>query len=226
MPPTLSQIFISKMYPSPSHLQEHMCKHTGERPFQCGVCDKAFSSKHTLKQHLVTHAPPQFNCNVCDKQFYYKQHLVNHLLNHTGMGKYKCDICNKLYNHIGNYKAHVLSHTDEKPHVCEVCGEAYKHGSSLQNHISKVHTGVARLNCELCDYTTQWHTCMKRHMNSHTGTKPYECDECGKHVTDLKTHKMTHTGEKPFQCEICEQKFAQKQKLKRHMNTKHSTDKA
>ena len=73
------------------NLVEHSATHSGERPFECGICDQKFSLKGSLSKHLLTHQEGRFECDQCDYKATQKGTLVLHLLTHSGVKPHKCD---------------------------------------------------------------------------------------------------------------------------------------
>ena len=57
--------------------------------------------------------------------------------------------------------------------------------------------------------------------------KVHQCDVCNKEFrrqNHLKVHKLTHTGERPYPCDNCPATFANQFCLRRHMKSIHSTE--
>ena len=89
------------------------------------------------------------------------------------------------------------------------------------NGIPKMHT------CNICNRTFSFPSGLIRHMQTHTGEKPYICSQCRKRFARpdyLAKHERTHTGEKPYKCTVCGMGFKQKAHVNSHM-TVHTGEK-
>ena len=75
--------------------------------------------------------------------------------------------------------------------------------------------------CDFCDYSCDFRYYMSGHMNSHTGERPFKCDECSKTFSSsnsLKTHRKVHLPPE-FKCDFCPKMFTYKQRRDDHVNT-------
>ena len=205
---------------------------SGERPFVCDVCQKAFTSKNNLKMHTESHAGDKpYVCDTCGQAFSRKPYLRQHNKHVHSMGNpavYSCEMCNVRFVTLGGYDKHMKIHMEaaDDP-FCELCNKKFKTRKKLYAHKHYVHSTEASYQCATCGSKFKTRTYLKYHEAFHLpeSERPFPCTQCDKRFALKKQMcdhvASVHSTEMKFQCDKCSFRTKVKDQLKRHITRKH-----
>ena len=91
----------------------HKIIHSGEKPFQCTICDAKFTQMNTLKSHMNihTHNKP-YTCDICNKSFIQKSNMTTHRMRHSNERNFNCAYCPNQFHTKSDLLRHACCHLE------------------------------------------------------------------------------------------------------------------
>ncbi|XP_043273996.1 zinc finger protein 354C-like isoform X12 [Venturia canescens] len=166
-----------------------------------------------------------YECETCSLKFARKREYTIHMVNHSTLRSHKCDICEKAFKRKSELKCHVQLHSGIK-YNCDECDFVTTSKVAVRYHVRRVHQRDFRYKCEQCDKSFMSNCELKDHRTSHSNTKSFICEICGKAYLQksyLGAHKRTVHGlvqrilTKDHRCSICNKNFVSEYILQNHI---------
>ncbi|XP_018396629.1 PREDICTED: zinc finger protein 235-like [Cyphomyrmex costatus] len=131
----LAMHFDDERFKSNRHL------YTVGKSYKCGTCHKEFKGKWHFNRHVKTHTGEKpYQCKLCEFKCSQKENLTSHVKSkhrnderlksnkdvYTGGVSYKCETCNNEFKSKAHLHIHERTHIGEKPYHCEFCGDMFR----------------------------------------------------------------------------------------------------
>ena len=209
---------------------EHNRTHTGDKLFNCSVCNHKCRTNGDLKVHMMLHqddiGDTKFesrslrNCPHCPYKNFSLLKLTEHMKLHDGEHPFECNQCEYKAKSEEHLKYHKTIHQNGKLFKCSECEYGTNSENAFSHHMED-HTGEQKYACQDCSRTFKYKLQLTRHMANAHNVKPFKCLEpdCGFATAtkfSLINHTKLHQGEPSQACAECENKFHTMSQLYKH----------
>ena len=218
------------------HLQDHESRIHERITFECDICGKRANRKGAIYDHKrrMHEGVKRYRCSLCDWSSYEKKAMVTHIMDsHPGLNDQykikaaivkidwrasskntikKIEPMNRASTPIKSEVIKRIETTDGLAFRCDICGKKASRKSSIDDHKRRVHEGVKRFKCSICEWANYERTVLKWHVRkSHPEIKDSDVDGTIVNInwgsTTPKTEKLvqvTETNTGLLHCTKCD----------------------
>jgi len=208
--------------------------------YTCEVCKKEFLSRYSYRKHVEKHYTGnkrEFKCIQCEKKFSSKASLKNHLCQFCqAENGFKCVECDLEFSTRSLLTDHLKTHEDIKPFTplsCDKCEVVFTDKQEYCNHIQLHNQPVKKFKCDQCGKAFLIKSNLLQHLKNHERILDsiHQCDDCDMGfdtIRALRLHRNNQHNEvveNLYDCEICETKFksAALMNFVSHISAEHDT---
>ncbi|VDN25167.1 unnamed protein product [Cylicostephanus goldi] len=179
-----------------------------KKSFPCDKCGKVFPRAFDLKRHAEVHEPTKkWSCTMCEKKYSHKNCLDDHVktVHRDPLGAMvTCKICSQVFAKQSNLNRHIkMQHpigVTKAVLDCPDCSCVFSSRRTLTRHRREAHGAevISAYYCRVCNRCFPKISLLRRHNLVHDpseGSKPYQCSRCFKRFnlkSTLKLHMDIH----------------------------------